>query len=210
MSEPMPRPYYVLPRGYLLAAGISLLLLSGCASWIDDQEAPPPDEAPPEEIEGPGIAAEEDNAEDEEPDGEEQERMERARAEGLDPDDPLDAAVLEEPESPLATRRIHFDFDSSEIRDEDMPVLEAHGEFLQEHPEMRMTIEGHTDERGSREYNLALGERRAESVERLLRASGAQEEQLEVVSYGEEDPLVDESNEEAWGENRRAELIYED
>ncbi len=133
---------------------------------------------------------------------------EEALARGLDPDDPLDAAILADPDSLLDVRRVHFAFDSSEIRDEDMPILEAHADFLGEHRNRRMLIEGHTDERGSREYNLALGERRAEAVKRLLMAKGVRSQQLEVVSYGEENPLVSSSNEEAWAQNRRAELIY--
>ncbi|MCC3750766.1 MAG: peptidoglycan-associated lipoprotein Pal [Halorhodospira halophila] len=183
----------------------SLALLAGCAHWIEDPETAPGEET---ELETEDFDPTEAEAL-EDPSDADEERLERARAEGLDPDDPLDAAVLDEPDSPLATRRVHFAFDSSDIRDEDIPVLEAHAEFLREHPDERMTIEGHTDERGSREYNLALGERRAEAVERLLRANGARSDQLEVVSYGEEDPLIDESNEDAWAENRRAELLYE-
>ena len=198
------RPARMIRAG---AAAAVLALATGCAAWFEepmdpDAEPAPDAEVTDEELE-PTEAAAIDDAEAEE------ERLEEAEARGLDPEDPLDAAVLEDEDSPLATRRVHFAFDSSEIRDEDMPILEAHGEFLAEHPERTMTIEGHTDERGSREYNLALGERRAESVARRLRASGADAEQLEIVSYGEENPLVPESNEEAWAENRRAELLYE-
>ncbi len=191
-----------------LGLAASLALLVGCAHWIEDPDAAPDEAAEDTEIETEDFDPTETEALDD-PDDAEEERLERARAEGLDPDDPLDAAVLDEPDSPLATRRVHFAFDSSDIRDDDIPILEAHAEFLREHPDERMTIEGHTDERGSREYNLALGERRAEAVERLLRANGARSDQLEVVSYGEEDPLVDESNEDAWAENRRAELLYD-
>ncbi len=192
-------------RGLLAAA--ALLFATGCAPLMEALEHEAPEEADAE-IEAEAFDPE-DPATADDLDEDEAELREAARAEGLDPDDPLDAAVLEEPESPLATRRVHFAFDSSEIRDEDVPVLEAHGAFLEEHPDERITVEGHTDERGSREYNLALGERRAESVARLLRANGARTDQIEIVSYGEEDPLVSESNEDAWAENRRAELIYE-
>lgn len=117
--------------------------------------------------------------------------------------------ALDDPDSPIARRTVYFDFDSSEIRTEDMEVLEAHGGFLADHPAQRITIEGHTDERGSREYNLALGERRATAVRRVLLLNGAAEEQLQVVSYGEESPAVSGSSEEAYSENRRAELIYQ-
>lgn len=116
--------------------------------------------------------------------------------------------ALEDPDSPISQRTVHFAFDSSDIRDEDMPILESHGEFLADHPGQEVIVEGHTDERGAREYNLALGERRAESVKRILVLNGASEDQLEVVSYGEESPVASGSDEEAYQQNRRAELIY--
>ncbi|MFP4129306.1 MAG: peptidoglycan-associated lipoprotein Pal [Halorhodospira sp.] len=198
-----------LDRLRMLGAAAGLGLLAGCASWTEGQGEMDEDQA--EEVEGSEVATgETDDSSEADAEGLSEAEQERARSQGLDPEDPLDAAVLEDPESPLATRRIHFGFDDSAIRDEYVPVLEAHGAFLAEHPEEELTIEGHTDERGSREYNLALGERRAESVEQMLRAHGAQPGQLDIVSYGEEKPLVDKSNDEAWAENRRAELIYED
>ncbi|RLK51512.1 peptidoglycan-associated lipoprotein [Alkalispirillum mobile] len=135
-------------------------------------------------------------------------RLDEARARGLDPDDPFISALMDDPEGPLAQQTVYFDFDRSEIRDEDMPVIEAHARFLTENSSRRMTIEGHTDERGSREYNLALGERRAESVKRVMVLNGVDEDQLEIVSYGEENPVALGSDEDAWEQNRRAELIY--
>ncbi|MBK1734654.1 peptidoglycan-associated lipoprotein [Halorhodospira abdelmalekii] len=192
----------------VLLVTVAALLLGGCASWFEEQ---PDDDWETEEVDERPIAADDPDA-TEDPRAVERRRVEEARARGLDLDDPLEAALLDEPheiDNPLAVRRVHFAFDSSEVRDEYLPVLEAHGRYLAEHPQRRMTIEGHTDERGSREYNLALGERRAESVMRLLLANGAERRQLEVVSYGEEDPLVSESNEEAWAQNRRAELLYD-
>ena len=180
------------------------------------EEPPPAEELAEEEVEETQIATEESESEQQaetgQPNAEKLERREQAQARGLDLDDPLDAAMLEDPdeeENPLAVRRIHFAFDSSEIREEFIPVIEAHGGYLADNPNRSMTLEGHTDERGSREYNLALGERRAEAVRRLLVANGANRDQLEIVSYGEEDPLIAESNEEAWAENRRVELLYE-
>lgn len=137
-----------------------------------------------------------------------EQRLAEARARGLDPSDPFISALMDDPEGPLARQTVYFDFDRSEIRNEDMPVIEAHARFLSGHPERRMTIEGHTDERGSREYNLALGERRAEAVKRIMVLNGVNDDQLEVISYGEENPVALGSNEEAWQQNRRAELIY--
>lgn len=115
---------------------------------------------------------------------------------------------LDNPASPLSNRVIRFDFDSNVIKPEYLPILQAHGEYLATHPEYKVSIEGHTDERGSREYNLALGERRAKAVQRILLLNGAAAEQLGTVSYGEEKPVDPGHNEAAWAKNRRAVLVY--
>lgn len=116
---------------------------------------------------------------------------------------------LDDPASPLSQRVVHFDFDSNVIRPEYASVLEAHGKYLAAHPEVRVTVEGHTDERGSQEYNLALGERRAEAVKRVLVLNGATPDQVENVSYGEEKPAMEGTGESVWAQNRRAELVYQ-
>lgn len=116
--------------------------------------------------------------------------------------------ALADPDSPLANRVIYFEFDSSEIQEDDRPIVEAHGDYLAKHPGVQVTLEGHSDERGSREYNLALGERRANAVRRLVLLMGAAEDQVQVVSYGEERPAVENDGEEAWQLNRRVEIIY--
>lgn len=103
---------------------------------------------------------------------------------------------------------IYFDFDRATIRPEFAEVLQAHGEFLRANPSVRVTIEGHTDERGTPEYNIALGERRALSVVQYLQNLGVSNSQLSTVSYGEEKPAVRASNEAAWAQNRRAVLVY--
>lgn len=110
--------------------------------------------------------------------------------------------------APLSVRVVHFDYDSADIKQEAYPVLQAHAAYLKANPSARLAIGGHTDERGTREYNMALGERRAKTVAAFLQSNGASAGQLEVVSYGEEKPLSTESTEEAWAENRRAELNY--
>lgn len=120
---------------------------------------------------------------------------------------PLDP--LEDPNSPLATRVIYFDFDKSEIKPEYREVLNAHAEYLATHPDVHVTIEGHADERGTREYNMALGERRANAVKRLLVLQGVADDQIRVISYGEERPVALGHNEEAWALNRRAVIDYE-
>jgi len=108
----------------------------------------------------------------------------------------------------LSRTTIYFAFDSSEIAPEFRDLLRAHGKYLASHPEIRITIEGHTDERGSREYNLALGERRAYAVRQLLMLQGVAPNQLEVISFGEERPAAFEHDESAWRLNRRAVLRY--
>jgi peptidoglycan-associated lipoprotein len=116
---------------------------------------------------------------------------------------------LEDPNSPLYEKVVYFDFDRSEIRPEYVDTLRAHAEYLVNTPSARLVIEGHCDERGSREYNIALGERRANSVKRFLEAEGVSPVQLDTISYGEERPVDPGHNEAAWAKNRRAELVYQ-
>jgi peptidoglycan-associated lipoprotein len=110
--------------------------------------------------------------------------------------------------APAATldRLVYFDFDSYVVKSEFAPVIETHAKRLVADRNLRIVVEGHTDERGGREYNLALGQRRAEAVVRSLTLLGANANQLEAVSFGKERPAVAASNEEAWAKNRRAEL----
>lgn len=103
---------------------------------------------------------------------------------------------------------VYFDFDRATIRPEFVEVLQAHGEFLRANPSVRVTVEGHTDERGTPEYNIALGERRALSVVQYLQNLGVSAGQISTVSYGEEKPAVRETNEAAYAKNRRAVLVY--
>ncbi len=105
-----------------------------------------------------------------------------------------------------AQRIVYFDFDSFAIKDDYKPVLEGHAKVLSRESARRMVIEGHTDERGGREYNLALGQKRAESVLRSMALLGVPERQLEAVSFGEERPAATGADEAAWAKNRRAEL----
>jgi len=105
-----------------------------------------------------------------------------------------------------AGRVVYFDFDSFVVRDDARPVIEAHAKALVANKAHKLTIEGHTDERGGREYNLALGQKRAESVAKALTLLGATDAQLEPVSFGKERPAVQGSDEAAWARNRRAEL----
>jgi len=103
---------------------------------------------------------------------------------------------------------VYFEYDSSEIRPEYVPVVAAHASYLVKYPTARVRLEGHTDERGSREYNIGLGERRAQTVRRALLVQGVAEAQITTVSYGEERPAVEGSDEAAYAQNRRVELVY--
>lgn len=111
---------------------------------------------------------------------------------------------------PLAQRVIYFAYDSDEILPASQPVVVAHAEYLAAQGERRAILEGHADERGTAEYNIALGERRAKSVERLLRLQGVSGDQLRIVSYGEEKPAVSGHEESSWQQNRRVEIVYSD
>ena len=108
----------------------------------------------------------------------------------------------------LATRVVYFDFDSSEIKGAGTDVVAAHAKYLAAHSGTRVRLEGHTDERGSREYNIGLGERRAQAVRRALLLQGATDAQISTVSYGEERPAVSGHDEAAWSKNRRVEIVY--
>jgi peptidoglycan-associated lipoprotein len=108
----------------------------------------------------------------------------------------------------LAKRIIYFDFDSSEIRGEGTDIVAAHAKHLASNTSQKIRLEGHTDERGSREYNIGLGERRAQAVRRALLLQGGGETQLSTVSYGEERPAAAGSDESAWQRNRRVEIVY--
>ncbi|GAB1100700.1 MAG: peptidoglycan-associated lipoprotein Pal [Shewanella algae] len=103
---------------------------------------------------------------------------------------------------------IYFDFDRSEVQTEFAEILEAHGTYLVEHPNVRVLIEGHADERGTPEYNIALGERRAKAVAKYLQGMGVLLSQMSIVSYGEEKPLDMSHTDEGFAKNRRAVLVY--
>jgi peptidoglycan-associated lipoprotein len=114
-----------------------------------------------------------------------------------------------DPKNPLSKRSIYFDFDSFSIRDEFRPVVEAHARYLLSNKGRKVIVQGNTDERGSREYNLALGQKRAEAVRRALTALGVADSQIEAVSLGEEKPRSSGTDDSALAENRRADLVYQ-
>lgn len=108
----------------------------------------------------------------------------------------------------LKNRTIYFDFDSSEIKSEYDGLISAHAHYLASNASIRVRLEGNTDERGSREYNIGLGERRAQAVRRALMLQGVADAQITTVSYGEERPAVTGHNEAAWSKNRRVDIVY--
>ena len=115
---------------------------------------------------------------------------------------------LNDPQGLLAKRSIYFDLDSYTVRDEFKPVVEAHARYLNANKSRKIVIQGNTDERGGREYNLALGQKRAEAVRRALSLLGVAENQMEAVSFGKEKPKATGGDEAAWAENRRADIVY--
>ncbi|MCF6224775.1 MAG: peptidoglycan-associated lipoprotein Pal [Xanthomonadales bacterium] len=126
----------------------------------------------------------------------------------VDPRNHTDVRNLDNPESLLSKRVIYFDYDQSTVRAEFRPVVQAHAAFVAANSSASVTLEGHADERGSREYNLALGERRGNSVSGLFSAQGVRGSQMNVVSYGEERPICRETSDSCWGSNRRVEIVY--
>lgn len=127
---------------------------------------------------------------------------------GLSDDEMMMMDPLEDPDSPLSQRIIYFEFDRSDIPTQYLDVLSAHAEYLIANPNAKVRLEGHADERGTREYNIGLGDRRAQSVRRILVFQGVANDQVSTVSYGEERPAVEGSSEDAYSRNRRVEIVY--
>lgn len=113
-----------------------------------------------------------------------------------------------DPKNPLSKRSVYFDFDQYVIKDEFKPLVQAHAKYLGEHRTANVAIEGNADERGSREYNLALGQRRADAVRRAMMLLGVSDRQIEAISFGKEKPVCEQHDENCWSRNRRADLKY--
>lgn len=114
-----------------------------------------------------------------------------------------------DPGNPLSKRTIYFMLDSSQVQQDFVPVIAAHSQYLLANPSQHVILEGHTDERGSREYNIALGEQRAKSVANMMKIQGVSDSQLEIVSYGEEKPAAFGNDEASWEQNRRVVIEYQ-
>ncbi|NOU00542.1 MAG: peptidoglycan-associated lipoprotein Pal [Gallionella sp.] len=125
------------------------------------------------------------------------------KAVAFDAQDPLS-----DPNSILAKRSVFYAVDVYTVADADKPLVQAHAKYLSEHPERRLRLEGNADEQGSNEYNLALGQRRADAVKKMLLLGGAKDNQVEAFSYGEEKPKAEGHDETAWSQNRRTDFNY--
>ena len=183
MAEKRP-----MRRGLILALMATLIALGGCAS-----KHPKPDANAGAQGQSAAGTASSDAA-----------GSTGATAGGLSPDDETQGPQA----GLLATRIVYFDFDSSEIKGAATDLVAAHAKYLATHSGTRVRLEGHTDERGSREYNIGLGERRAQAVRRALLLQGATDAQITTVSYGAERPAVTGHDEAAWAKNRRVEIVY--
>ncbi|MBV9191227.1 MAG: peptidoglycan-associated lipoprotein Pal [Betaproteobacteria bacterium] len=117
-------------------------------------------------------------------------------------------AALKDPNNILSKRAVYFDYDKFDVKDEFKPLIEAHAKFLRDNSSAKMLIQGNADERGSREYNVGLGQRRSDAVKKMLTLLGARESQIESVSLGEEKPTCSEHTEACWAKNRRDDMLY--
>ena len=115
---------------------------------------------------------------------------------------------LKDPNNILSKRSIYFEFDSFVVADQYKPIIEAHAKYLAANKNAKVTLQGHADERGSREYNIALGQKRADAVKRMMQLMGVQETVVETVSFGKEKPRNLGHDEAAWAENRRVDIVY--
>ncbi|HVY05126.1 MAG TPA: peptidoglycan-associated lipoprotein Pal [Burkholderiales bacterium] len=115
---------------------------------------------------------------------------------------------LKDPASALSKRSVYYEYNKYDIKEQYVPVVEAHSKFLMEHNDLKIAVQGNCDDRGSREYNLALGQRRADSVKRAMVLLGVGEKQIETVSFGAEKPVAFGQDEDSWAKNRRADIVY--
>jgi peptidoglycan-associated lipoprotein len=157
--------------------------------------------------EQPGAAVEDRTAKDK-PEVVEQKKIKPAQPIGL-PDKSLVGRELTDPKSILSKRSIFFDYDSNIVKDEFKPLVTAHAQYLQKNPSAKMRVEGNADDRGSREYNLALGQRRADAVKSMMQLLGARGEQIETVSFGEEKPRCSDAADTCYAQNRRGDIAYQ-
>ena len=181
----------------------SLMALSACSSVQLDKKAPVEDRT--------GSSASSNSANDSAKTGAANDGSADSRAgdkNAQNNQNGQNADPLNDATGMLAKRSVYFDFDSYVVKDEFKPVIEAHSQYLIKNADRKIVIQGNTDERGGSEYNLALGQKRAEAVRRALNLLGVPDAQIEAVSFGKEKPKATGSNEAAWAENRRADIAY--
>ena len=180
---------------------LALTWLSGCNTLGLGKDDPDGDEVVVEERSADSSGIEGDNASG-------TDLGDGAETTVIVGEDQYQGDELNDPASPLSNRVVYFEYDSSSVRQEDIATLEAHAAYLGENSNVTIRLIGHTDERGSREYNLALGERRALAIRQILMLQGASIQQFQVTSFGEERPDIEGHDESAWQQNRRVELVY--
>ena len=175
-------------RKWIIAA-FTLMALAGCSS-TDTQSPAPVEEHPPTATTAPGATTS------------------GAPSTGVSGTAGA-MAPHKNPNNILAKERsVYFDYDEYAIKDQYRPMIEAHAKYLQANPSLKVTLQGNTDERGTREYNIALGQRRADAVKQLMVLLGANAVQIETVSFGKEKPRREGHDEAAWAENRRVDIVY--
>ena len=175
-------------RAFLIAAATtSALFVGACATTTPEGEKPAatPPSATTSEAQKPSVATVD---------------VTKPSASGISP--------LKDPNNILSKRTIYFDFDKFDVKEEYRPLVEAHANYLRQNPGAKVLIQGNADERGSREYNVGLGQRRSDSVRSMMRLLGVRESQIESVSLGEEKPTCADHSEECWAKNRRGEVLY--
>ena len=189
----MPAARRPLPQLFLAAAFASAaLFFAGCSTTPTDEQTPAPAEERQPGGQTPGSG------------GTQVAPVDLTKQQGAG----SGIAALKDPNNILSKRSIFYDFDKFDVRDEYRPLIEAHAKFLRDNPGMKMLIQGNTDERGSREYNVGLGQRRSDGVKKLLILLGAKESQIEATSLGEEKPRSEGHSEDAWAQNRRSDMLY--
>jgi peptidoglycan-associated lipoprotein len=169
-------------------------LLVGCASTPEEQKPAPTSDIKPSTGDVKPVQPTQ-------PPGDLAGRGTQTQQVGVDP--------LKDPSNILSRRSIHFDYNEFVVKEEYKPVVSAHARYLSQNRNQRATIQGNTDERGSREYNLALGQKRADAVKQMMTLLGAPSSQIETVSFGEEKPRAQGQTEQAFAENRRADIVYQ-
>jgi peptidoglycan-associated lipoprotein len=183
-------------RKWIIAAFV-LAAFAGCASTGTEDSAAVEDKAPAAATPGPGTSTAGATTSGAPVGGV---SGTAAGSGGLSP--------LRDPKNILSKRSVYFDYDQFAIKDEYKAIIEAHAKYLQANRGARVIIQGNTDERGTREYNIALGQKRADAVKNLMLLLGATESQIETVSFGKEKPRLEGHDEAAWAENRRADIVH--